>query len=353
MNEVYQHTYQETLSRTESTIGGPQHPAYEIQLTGTGDLVLTDLTVPTSALQLSGELAGRFSVRNRQDRLVAEFTKPEGDTLKLALPSGAYTIRLDDDLEIYGDSDNVKTARIELTRNAQLYLTKRDFSSNGLEFTRFRGNLKKEDKDEKYVFALLPGLDYPSLDANDLVRVQVGMLGSIAPQLSGVQASCLFNITGQESEGIQASEIFNLAEDDFQGIQAAGVFNITEGQMEGLQASGVFNISDDSMSGIQSSGLFNIAGDYFSGIQTAGTLQYPGQTGQRYPGGRVIQYRRGTERDSGSRPVQLRVLYARGAGFCVECCRNHAGSADRLAEYQPGSIRPACRIYQSVPEWDC
>ena len=270
LNEVYQHTYQETLSKTESTIGGPQHPAYEIQLTGTGDLVLTDLTVPTSALQLSGELAGRFSVRNRQDRLVAEFTKPEGDTLKLALPSGAYTIRLDDEVENYGDSDVVKTARIELSRNAQLYLTKRDFSSNGLEFTRFRGNLKKEDKDEKYVFALLPGLDYPALDANDLVRVQVGMLGSIAPQLSGVQASWLFNITGQESEGIQASEIFNLAEDDFQGIQAAGIFNITEGQMEGLQASGVFNISDNSMSGIQSSGLFNIAGDYFSGIQTAG-----------------------------------------------------------------------------------
>ncbi len=270
LNEVYQHTYQETLSKTESTIGGPQHPAYEIQLTGTGDLVLTDLTVPTSALQLSGELAGRFSVRNRQDRLVAEFTKPEGDTLKLALPSGAYTIRLDDDLETYGNSDDVKTARIELSRNAQLYLTKRDFSSNGLEFTRFRGNLKQGDKDEKYVFALLPGLNYPSLNADDLVRIQAGLLGSIAPQLSGIQASWIFNITGQESEGIQASEIFNLAEDDFQGIQASGVFNITEGQMEGLQASGVFNISDSSMSGIQSSGVFNIAGDYFSGVQTAG-----------------------------------------------------------------------------------
>ena len=270
LNEVYQHTYQETLSKTESTIGGPQHPAYEIQLTGTGDLVLTDLTVPTSALQLSGELGGRFSIRNRQDRLVAEFTKPEGDTLKLALPSGAYTIRLSDDLEPYSDSDEVRTAQVELSRNAQLYLTKSDFRSSGLEFTRFRGSLRQIDKNEKYVFSLLPGLNYPSLYPDDLVRIQAGLIGSISPQLSGIQASWIFNITGQESEGVQASEIFNLAEDDFQGIQVSGIFNITEGQMEGLQTSGVFNIADSNMSGIQSSGLFNIADDYFSGIQAAG-----------------------------------------------------------------------------------
>ena len=158
LNEVYQHTYEETLSRTESTIGGPQHPAYEIQLTGTGDLVLTDLTIPTSALQLSGELSGRFSIRDETNRLIAEFTKPEGDTLKMALPSGTYAIRLSRTENLYGQAEDVKTAEVSLSRNAQLYLTLDDFTTaRGFEFTRFRGEVGLTTEGEKsFVFSILP-----------------------------------------------------------------------------------------------------------------------------------------------------------------------------------------------------
>ena len=41
LNEAYLFAFNETLVQTEKTKGGPQHPRYEIQMSGTGDVVLT------------------------------------------------------------------------------------------------------------------------------------------------------------------------------------------------------------------------------------------------------------------------------------------------------------------------
>ena len=43
INEAYNYAFNETLARTESTRAGPQHPNYDFQIRGSGDLVLTDL----------------------------------------------------------------------------------------------------------------------------------------------------------------------------------------------------------------------------------------------------------------------------------------------------------------------
>jgi hypothetical protein len=37
LNEAYRFAFDETLARTETTSGGPQHAAYDISLAGTGD----------------------------------------------------------------------------------------------------------------------------------------------------------------------------------------------------------------------------------------------------------------------------------------------------------------------------
>jgi hypothetical protein len=43
LNEAYHYAFSETLARTETSHAGAQHPSYNIQLTGTGDLTMTDL----------------------------------------------------------------------------------------------------------------------------------------------------------------------------------------------------------------------------------------------------------------------------------------------------------------------
>ena len=42
LGEAYEFVFSETLAHTTSTRGGPQRPAYDIQLVGTGEMVLTE-----------------------------------------------------------------------------------------------------------------------------------------------------------------------------------------------------------------------------------------------------------------------------------------------------------------------
>jgi uncharacterized caspase-like protein len=51
LTEAYQFAFNETLARTTETMGGAQHPAYHINLTGTGDVVMTGPGVGGGPLQ--------------------------------------------------------------------------------------------------------------------------------------------------------------------------------------------------------------------------------------------------------------------------------------------------------------
>jgi len=50
--EAYQYAFSHTVSATAATVAGTQHPAYDYQLAGQGDLVLSELWRPNSALEL-------------------------------------------------------------------------------------------------------------------------------------------------------------------------------------------------------------------------------------------------------------------------------------------------------------
>jgi hypothetical protein len=78
LTEAYEFAFDETLERITETSGGAQHPAYEINLTGTGDFVMTDLRATSAGLLLSEQLSGRFFVRIADRQLVAELYKPAG-----------------------------------------------------------------------------------------------------------------------------------------------------------------------------------------------------------------------------------------------------------------------------------
>src|SRR5262249_1656255 len=52
LNEAYQFAFNETLGRTVDTRGGAQHPSYDISMSGTGDVVMTDVRQTTATLVL-------------------------------------------------------------------------------------------------------------------------------------------------------------------------------------------------------------------------------------------------------------------------------------------------------------
>jgi hypothetical protein len=95
LNEAYAFAFKETLASTENTQYGPQHPAYDISLTGSGDLVLTDLRSASAGLTVAEEVKGRLYIRDAQGALVIELNKMEGQKVDLALEPGTYSVLLD------------------------------------------------------------------------------------------------------------------------------------------------------------------------------------------------------------------------------------------------------------------
>ena len=76
LNELYRYAYTITLAQTETSSGGAQHPSYDIQVSGTGDIVLTDIKETSSSLAFDEKLTGRLSIRDSNDNLIAEIFKP-------------------------------------------------------------------------------------------------------------------------------------------------------------------------------------------------------------------------------------------------------------------------------------
>jgi len=95
LTEAYQFAYEQTLGRTQNTAHGPQHPAYDMHLSGTGDVVITDLRSTESTLVLPSALRGRVTVVDKAGRVAVELTKDAGEPLSLALPNETYSVHVD------------------------------------------------------------------------------------------------------------------------------------------------------------------------------------------------------------------------------------------------------------------
>ncbi len=132
LNEAYQFAFHETLARTTETQGGAQHPAYHINLSGTGDVVITDVRETSAGLVLTEELDGRFFVRNQDQHLVAELYKPAGRSVELGLEPGAYEIHLE-------RKEELLLAKTELASGDRLILAPDQFERGERELTVFRG----------------------------------------------------------------------------------------------------------------------------------------------------------------------------------------------------------------------
>jgi hypothetical protein len=132
LNEAYQFAFNETLSRTVGTRGGPQHPVYEISMSGTGDVIVTDLRQTTAGFVVSAPVDGRFYVLDDRKRLVLEFYKPAGRKVDIGLEPGAYEVR-------YEREPKALRARLDIKEGPHQALDLAAFGPASLEFTRLRG----------------------------------------------------------------------------------------------------------------------------------------------------------------------------------------------------------------------
>jgi caspase domain-containing protein len=136
LNEAYQFAFNETLGRTVDTRGGAQHPSYDINLSGTGDVVMTDLRQTSATLVLGQALDGRFFVRNARQELVVELFKPYGRAVELGLEPGAYEVRLERE-------SAALLARPRIAEGARVVLEPDQFGLASPEPTRARGGVER------------------------------------------------------------------------------------------------------------------------------------------------------------------------------------------------------------------
>lgn len=95
LSEAHSYATKNTRRATSMSARSVQHPAYHFDITGHGDVVLTDLRRATAKLHLSSQMAGHLVVTERGSSLVAAETQKErGRDMTLALPNGRYVVHL-------------------------------------------------------------------------------------------------------------------------------------------------------------------------------------------------------------------------------------------------------------------
>jgi Caspase domain len=269
LGEAYQYAFSETLARTTSTQAGPQRPGWDIQLVGTGDLVLTDVRSADSNLLVDGRIFGRIYVLDAAGGLVVEVAKGEGKPIELGLESGEYKVLVDD------TRGHVSSAQLSLRKAAKHQLLPEALLPTTRENTVLRGQAFEPLPVD---LALVPPLSFSGMGQPRAVNVGVGaiaigvgavkglLLAGVAAwsqeNMLGAAVSGVFLKTGRAT-GLMLSTL-SLSTGDVTGAQL-GVGNIAAGRLTGTQL-GVVNVAGDGSRGFQGS-VLNMLPGAFSGAQ--------------------------------------------------------------------------------------
>jgi caspase domain-containing protein len=255
--EAYQYAFNETLSSTEATQKGAQHPNYDFQLAGSGDLILTDLRETSASLELGPDVLGRVFIRDEQGRLVAEVNKPVRQPMLIGVEPGTYQITLH-------VPDGYRRGTIEVGQGKRTQLNVAQLAKVELEKTTARGDLEVaeqiEYQDKFFSFSVVPGLDTnPGGEIPVRNNISFNMLAGMGGALNGFELSGIGAIRSGQARGFQLAGIFNAA-DSFCGLQIGGIANIyAGGPSTGVSFSGVAEISAGAIKGLQLSGVVAIA----------------------------------------------------------------------------------------------
>jgi hypothetical protein len=267
LNEAYQFAYNETLHRTETSRVGAQHPAYDFQLAGTGDLVVTDLHASGARLVLARDLFGRIYVRDANDHLLAELRKEPGYPVELGLDAGSYRVVVDADGRIYeakavmAENQRVEVGKGQLAEVAPMVSTRRgDAPTPPIEQPPLGPNMvpPRIYKDVAFDLVLAPGVRFsgPS-DLPIRHRLVLGVIGH-SDSLHGLQLSAVGNIAQYEMVGAQIAGFYQLTYGQARGLQLGWGINMALGGLTGAQIAWLANVSSGDMRGFQWA-MLNIA----------------------------------------------------------------------------------------------
>ena len=216
-----------------------------MQLSGTGDLVLTDLRSAVSEVRLGPTVAGRLFVWDARGGLVAEVDKPGQRELALALPEGNYRFAL-------SHQGTQRMATVKLRGSQPVRVESSQFGEVAAEWTRARGG---HYTFRPFAAALIPPYGTLSSSARDArvgTHFDLALIYDEPDALAGL---------GLSLGGIRARDYAS-------GVQFGLGFADT-GTLWGLSLSGFVSVVRNAGYGVQLAGLIAFAGLEARGLQLA------------------------------------------------------------------------------------
>ncbi len=268
LNEAYQYAFNETLARTESTTAGAQHPSYDFQLTGAGDVVLTDLHGTSALLLLPDELEGRLFIRDSAGHLVAEINKPAGRPMSFGIEPGEYSLTVEQPMKLSKGTFTLKKGAKTTLAVAALEPVER-------EMTVSRGGVPSVSasgaKKVPVTLTIVPGLSTdPRADGPTVNNWAFNLLLGWGDYLEGAEFSGVGAIREGDASGAQLASTFNYTRGRVSGFQAAGTLSVAGGNFEGMQANGGGSVVLGDFGGFQAAGGGVLTKRNFEGFQAAG-----------------------------------------------------------------------------------
>jgi hypothetical protein len=155
LEEAYQYVYHETVYRTAGSRSGTQHPTYEWDLAGQGDVVLTDLSAARTTLVFPQGMQGSYAIFDRGQRMFVAEVDMSGLEQKLSLHPGTYLVQR-------RHPTYLEVAQVRLDEGAEFRM-----SDAGFEAVEYEEDVARGAIDKKIRQANLPRLS---------VRLNTGVL---------------------------------------------------------------------------------------------------------------------------------------------------------------------------------
>ena len=137
LSEVYDHVYRETVIKTANTRIGAQHPTFDWDLAGEGDVVLTDLDPATSALLFPSSLTGAYAVFDLDRREFVGEVEAGAQTRRLAVREGRYLVQV-------RFPTHLKVAEVRVNSGQQLDMSAASFRTMSYNDDVAKGHIERE-----------------------------------------------------------------------------------------------------------------------------------------------------------------------------------------------------------------
>lgn len=155
--EAYNYSYNQTVVTTTQSWAGIQHPSYNFNIHGEGDIILADLNNQKTGIVFDKDIKGSITIYDKRNNIISEFTKEISKTNRITLNPGSYTI-------INSDENTTFQNQISLPKNSfsiinKSHLRKSFLSTLGMSKGKFQNTLET---------AVFTGVNYNLVNLNSI-----------------------------------------------------------------------------------------------------------------------------------------------------------------------------------------